>query len=226
MLKDMYNHTATHGGLLARTFLVTEQGEFRPSNALLKENDKTSSYNNLKDKLQTISTLKGKVHFTQEAINIYEPWYNDFRMSYRGRDKGGVAGRMHTGVLKLAMILAANENELEIRGKHIQEAIHECIILMPNYNSFIMSAGKSNISEAGAILLLDLQKAKATDYCLDKREILRNHWQDFDIETLDKLVATLEEGGMIKSIIAHPTIYYQLTPRALEILGKGKEQKA
>lgn len=218
MLKNFYNHTAAHGGLLARTFLVTEQGEFRPSNPLTRKIDKTESYKNLVTKLRAIERLRGEFLFSEEAINKYDPWYNQFRMSYRGKDKGGVAGRMHTGVKKLACILAANELSLELKQHHVEEAIHECLILMPNYNSFIMSAGKSDIADAGTILLIDLQKAPG--YTLDRRQILRDHWQDFDVETLDRLAATLEESGYIQSTMAHPTIFYTLTPLAITKLGK------
>jgi hypothetical protein len=218
MIKGVYDQRATQGGLLARTFLITEQGEFRPSNALMRKVDMTESRKKVADALKAISQLQGEILFTDEAIKVYEPWYNEFRTAYRGRDKGGIAGRMHTGVKKLSCILAANDMELTVRGRHIEEAIHECLILMPNYNEFIMASGKSDISAAGAILITELQNA--TDFCMDKRLILRKHWQDIDIETLDKLTATLAEAGMIDIMVSHPTMFYRLTARALEMLGK------
>lgn len=218
MIKGIYDQRATQGGLLARTFLVSEQGEFRPSNSLMRKIDMSFTRKKVADELKKISQLQGEILFTEEAIKVYEPWYNEFRMSYRGRDKGGIAGRMHTGVKKLSCILAANDLELTVRGKHIEEAIHECLILMPNYNSFIMASGKSDISAAGATLLTELQQA--TDFCMDKRLFLRKYWQDIDNETLERLAATLSEAGMINIIVSHPTMFYQLTHRALEILGK------
>ncbi len=133
-------------------------------------------------------------------------------------NKGGIAGRMHTGVKKLSCILAANDLSLEVRGKHIDEAIHECLILMPNYNSFIMGSGKSDISAAGALLIGELQGA--TDFCMDKRLILRKHWMDVDNDVLEKLAGTLAEAGMLTIIVSHPTVYYRLTDKALEMLGK------
>ncbi len=129
--------------------------------------------------------FKVNLYLGEEAINVYDPWYSKFRMTYRGKDKGGVVGRMHTGVKKLACVLAANEGTMVLKKYHIEEAIHECLILIPNYNQFIMSAGKSSMSEAGTLLLMSL--LKATDYCLDKKMVLREHWQDIDLETLDKL---------------------------------------
>jgi hypothetical protein len=218
MLKSIYDARATQGGLLARTFLVTEQGEFRPSNALMRKTDMTESKKVVASELKKISDLRGEILFTEEAIKVYEPWYNEFRMSYRGRDKGGIAGRMHTGVKKLSCILAANDLSLEVRGKHIDEAIHECLILMPNYNSFIMGSGKSDISAAGALLIGELQGA--TDFCMDKRLILRKHWMDVDNDVLEKLAGTLAEAGMLTIIVSHPTVYYRLTDKALEMLGK------
>lgn len=221
MLKNFYNSTATHGGLLARTFLITPSGEFRKSNSLLKHIDRSTSYKKCVDALKQLTQLGGEITFDETAQTEYDPWYEKFRMSYRNSDKGGIAGRLHTGVLKVAMILAANEESLIVRQRHIEEAISECIQLLPNYNEFIMASGKSTVSEAGAILLTDLQNAEG--YMLDRRIVLRNHWQDIDSEILDKLTQTLESAGMIQTIMNPPTIYYRLTTKALEILGKGKK---
>ena len=226
MLKNFYNHQATHGGLLARTFLITPAGEFRESNSLLKKVDKSIGYKRCVDSLSEISKLNGEIEFDETARNEYDPWYTKFRNSYRSGDKGGIAGRMHTGVKKLAIILAANEESLIVRKRHIEEAIIECITLIPNYNEFIMASGKSTIADAGAILLTELQNKD--DHCLDRRIVLRNHWQDIDAEILDKLAITLEQAGMIQSILSSTenTIYYRLTSKALEILGKGKTKEA
>lgn len=222
MLKNFYNSQATHGGLLARTFLVTPQGEFRRSNSLLKHVNRKKTYDECMTSLKEIVKLNGEVEFDNSAQSEYDPWYDSFRKSYRDKDKGGIAGRMHVGVLKLAMILAANEESLIVRKRHIEEAIAECISLIPNYNEFIMASGKSTVSEAGAILLTDLQNAP--EYTIDRRMVLRNHWQDIDAEVLDKLSVTLEQAGMITMVPYGNSIAFRLTPKALEMLGKGKTQ--
>lgn len=215
--RDLLTTKAIKGGLLARTFLITPN-EFRPSNSLMRHVDRSESLKKTQDLLFNISKLNGEFSFEEDAITEYEEWYAPFRMSYKDKhDSAGVVGRMHTGVLKLAMILAANEGELWVRKCHIEEGINECLSLIPNYNQFVMNNGNSNIREAGAILINDLLAAR--ENLLTRKELLRRHWQDFDAETLDKLVVTMEQAGMLVQIQSGNSFSYKLTKLCLETMG-------
>jgi len=195
LLKGVYTTSAINGGLLARTFLITPD-EFRESNSLMNIGDTKASYDNVLGKLRAISNLRGKFTFTETAWKEYESWYKPFRNSQKGKiDRTGVLGRIHTGVCKIAMILAANELSLEVDKQHIEIAIDICLKLLPNYNSFTLLSGKSDIAHAGALLIEDLKSAPS--HTMTRKMVIRKHWMDFDTETLDKLVIALSMAGLL-----------------------------
>lgn len=218
LLKGVYDSGAIFGGLLGRTFLV-KPNEFRQSKSLFDAVDGTKSIDNLYDKLLKIAGLKGEYIFTPDAIKEYEDWYFPFRMSYQKKpDKSGVSGRIHTSVIKLAMILAANYHHTEaiVTKPHMEEAIEEAMGIMPNYNQFLMAGGASPIAEVGSLVLGDLFEAK--NHTVSRKEILRRHWQSFDSETLGKLVDTLNEAGFIELMEIDGGIGYKMTKKCLETL--------
>lgn len=195
LLKSVYNSSAIGGGLLARTFLIVPD-EFRPRNSLRNVVNTDDGYNCLLKKLQQISNLKGEFQFTEEFWDEYDAWYVPFGNSLRGViDKTGVRARIHTGIMKIAMILAANDLTLSVTAKHCDLAIEACIKLLPNYTNFTLSSGKSDIASAGALLIADLKDAP--NYTMTRKVLMRKHWQDFNSEILDSLVTALETAELL-----------------------------
>lgn len=216
LLRGFYDNTAIKGGLLGRTFIILPN-EFRESNSLFQVSDKSESHKELVKSLSEISLLHGEFVVEPDAIREYESWYSPFRMSYKNKvDKSGVVGRLHTGVLKIAFILAANEVSLNVKRCHMEEAITECLALIPNYRSFIMTSGRSNISETGAIVLEELLSAK--DRKLSRKLLLREHWSNFDAELLDKAMVTLEQAGLVTTVVEGSEVSYQMTQKCVEIM--------
>lgn len=216
LLRDIYDTKAIFGGLLGRTFLV-KPDEFRAGNSLFDTIDSSQSLTALNSQLHEISKLAGEFTFTNEAKQVYEKWYIPFRDSYRDKkDKSGIAGRIHTGVLKVAMILCVNHtNALVIEGHHIDEAITECLALMPNYNSFVMAGGKAMDSEVGSIFLNDLHDAGGK---LSKRDFLSKNWTTTNIEQFDSLIVKLAQAEMIKEIMTQEGAEYQMTDKCKKML--------
>lgn len=221
MLKGFFDNTAIYGGLLARTFLIIPN-EFRPSNSLWETPEsleaRQKSYKNLAGLLKKIAELNGEFQFDEAAKQEYDEWYKPFRMTYKTKpDKSGVTGRIHTSVLKIAMIMAANELSLCVRKRHIEQAIEVCLSLLPNYNMFVMTTGNSTIKEAGAILLQELTDAPS--HTVTRKYIIQQHWAKFDAETLDKLVVTFESGGLITSVTqSNGEVSYVMTQKCMEIM--------
>lgn len=219
LIRSVFDIRANQGGLLGRTFLIVPD-EFRPSNSLMRTIDKSDSLRDVIFKLKEISTLTGGFYFSDEAIDEYESWYIPFRDSYKTRkDPGGVAGRIHTSIKKLALIIAANEMDPIIRRIHIEKAINESITLLPNYNSLILSSGKSTLAGAATTVLQDLSRAE--DCCLPRNRILANHAFDFDSETLDKITTTFQEAGFIEMSAASNEIWFRLTTKGKNMLKEG-----
>jgi hypothetical protein len=221
LLRDVYDIKATMGGLLGRTFLVVPN-EFRPANSLFRLDSKMLLMNldKLTDQLTRLSLLTGEFEVEEKAIEIYEDWYAPFRASYEKKpDASGITGRIHTSILKIAMLLGADEHEkLLITESNMRYAIQECLDLIPNYTRFIMASGKSSLSEVATVVLSAIYESK--NRTMERRIILQRFWNIFDqgAETLDKLITTLEQGGMIQSLMEDGGIKYKMTDKCVEVL--------
>jgi hypothetical protein len=214
LLKELYSLKAIKGGLLGRTFLI-KPNESRPANAFPTADEK--GFLALVDLLKEISLITEVFQFSQEARNFYVEWYRGFYEAAKKRnDPSGVFGRLHTNVKKLAVILSADGLSSTISKHHVEQAIDECLGLIPNYSSFMISSGKSTIAEAGAIILTELS-AKG---CVGKKQLIRDFWMHFDPEILDKTMAAFEISGLIKTQLIGSDISYALTDKGKEIMGK------
>jgi hypothetical protein len=215
LLKSVYDSNAVYGGLLGRTFLV-KPNEFRPPNSMLRGAavaDSDTPLSALIVALGDIAAVKGSVAFSEGAIADYESWYNPFRGSYRNKtDKSGILGRIHTSILKLSMILGVMDTlEPRVEKEHMEEAIELCLELLPNYEGFIMASGKSSIAEAGSIFLTELWTAK--DRQMSRRDFFTKYWMEVDKEVFDTLIQTLQDAGMVETIMGSGTnTCYKMTP--------------
>jgi hypothetical protein len=82
-----------------------------------------------------------------------------------------------------------------------------------------MSQGKSEIGQAGGLVITDLLSAK--DNLMSRKELIRRHWQDgVDGDMLDKLAVTLEQAGLIQQIQSKEGMFLKLSAVALEQLGQ------
>ncbi len=216
LLKEVYTQSAVSGGLLARTFVITPN-EFRPPNSLLETIDNAASLESLYEKLKKVAELVGEIQIEDKAKKIYNQWYEPFYKSLKGKgDKSGILSRLHMGVFKLSIILSANDLQSTVTSEHMEMAVEECMKLIPNYNSFMMVSGKSTVSEAGALFFEEIQKTE--NYCISRKVFLQKHWTAVDSEMFDKLVLTLETGGLIQSIMNGADMFYKLTEKALEVI--------
>lgn len=215
MLKDMFTAEVISGGFLARTCLVLPN-EFRPPNSLLRVDQEALKKS--KDKVITsllqVCKLYGEFKIEENAMDEYDNWYNPFRKDYnKKKETTGIIGRIHTTVLKVAMVLAANDLVQCIQKRHIEHAIEECVGLIPNYSVFSMHNAKTDIGKAGGIVVTDLLNAK--EHMLSRKAIIRANWQKFDTEMLDKAIIALEAAGMISQVVIKNETYFQLTQQAL-----------
>lgn len=214
LLKELYSIKAIKGGLLGRTFLI-KANESRAANAFPTADEK--GLIEITSLLREISLLRGIFEFTKESRQLYSAWYGQFYEQAKKRsDTSGVFGRLHTNVKKLATLLAANELSTVIENRHVEQAIDECLGLLPNYSSFMISSGKSTIADAGAIVLTEL----AAHGYVSKKQLIREQWMHFDPELLDKTITAFEISGLVTSNLVKSDISYSLTEKGKEIMGK------
>ena len=216
LLRDVYDGKAIFGGLLGRTFLV-RPNEFRPANSLFNVRTQEASLKILQELLGQFTKLHGEFEITIEAQRAYDDWYVPFRKSYEHKsDKSGISGRIHTSVLKLAMVICViRTNALIIEACHMQEAIKECVDLLPNYQGFVMSSGKSTIAEVAALLIEDIWQSRHKK--ITKAEFMGRYIHLFDFELCDKCITTLMQAEFIKMCLDEKSAEsYQVTEKCKE----------
>ncbi len=221
-LKEVYTNAAVYGGLLGRTIMV-KPDESRPANDLLEVDIAKYDFKILVDSLNKIKLLKGPVQINKDARELYRKWYSALYKSYKTvRDRTGVTQRMHTTVLKVAMVIAASKYSIEIKLDDMQEAIDQITALKSNYEVYAMSSGKSVIAEIGALLLNSLWEAK--DYTMARKEILRIHWNMMSAEDLDKVVETFLQAGLIEANMMNggsgSAMQYTMTEKCKKVFRK------
>ena len=227
MLRSMFDMAVVRGGFLARTLLVVPSA-FRESNSLMDmNNDKIEeSKQELIKTLRHISNLTGEFIIEREAKDEFTNWYKPFRKSYeKKKEASGIVGRIHTHALKIAMVLAANELEMRICKCHIEEAINDCLSLLPNYSIFTMSHGKTDLSQAGGLVVTELLQSPG--YKLSRKELIRKHWTNgVDADMLEKIVINLEAAGMAVQVQEGKNgLFIQLTKACLDMMNVGGAEK-
>lgn len=229
LLKEVYSMLAVNGGTLRRT-LIVKPDEKRPPNPLFESTEDAAkldpdrySIKELLSILVHISKLKGSITITKGAAEEYRKWYIALHSANGDApDPGGVKSSIHTAVKKLALILAlAHDLKMEIEQKHVAMAIDECMGLIPNYDSFVMSSGKGTLQDAGALFLQDLWVRG--NKSITKREFLGLHWGVVDDLMMERLEKTFEAAGYINVLFDGPQTIYTLTPKGKEIFNKKKE---
>jgi hypothetical protein len=136
-----------------------------------------------------------------------------------------VEARIHTGVIKLAICLAAAEEsffrEFLIEKRHIDVAIDMALALLPNYDILTMGTGKSTIADPMTLIIRCLLKSK--NHELTRRSLLRSNFGDLDVETLDKCVITMEQSGALQTLAVSNEPGYKLTERFVLEFSKRRE---
>lgn len=188
------------GGFIGRTLMVYEEKRNKINPLVYLDEPEDESLNQivtpeLLNHLQDISQVKGRFAWTQEAADIFIPWYNDWRKK-DWQDRTGTVHRMTDHVLKVAMCLSLSRRlDLKLMPDDIEEAINACLSLTINTKR-ITATGKHPLSQATRQILDYLYRAP--EYTLTRMRILQKGYGDFDSCDLDRIEQNLVERGAIK----------------------------
>lgn len=220
LLKRIYTEEALYGGLLARTFIISPD-ETRPGNTLWKDMEKTKEQMELAiapiiAELEPLTKLRGKVSFSKEAQEFYDTWYLNLRRNYIAKpDKTGVLARLHTGVLKIATLIAVDETKkIEVEITHVRRAIDDCISLLRGYELLVMKASNDR-AQIGGLFLGDLYEHNGQ---VERSDFLRRHFLEVTTDLLDEVTRRLQQAGLITvSANFAGEIQFNITDKGREI---------
>lgn len=223
LLRPVFNNRAIYGGLLSRCLIVYGD-RVRHRNSLMFEDARKYDPSGLQKLINDIGKLKGIFHISDDAKHYYDKWYNETCPQLENRaNRTGAEGRIHTNILKIAMILAAAEyRKLEIDVPILEKAIEKVQSLFVNYKRLTLGSGKSKDSDAKVLFLKILWSAGSErNYAATRREVVNRSWGDMSSEELDSIERNLLEGGLIKVEENKGGKKYSLTEESIQFFTKG-----
>lgn len=223
-LREVYDPRALYGGLLGRTFMIKPDETREPNSLMYMNLEGDYDKKRLTDLLEKIKKLNGPVTKTKEAAKYYDNWYRELYKKYKTHpDKTGVLQRMHTNVIKLALILSAANYSLEITEEIFAESISQCTSLRPNYELYVIGAGKSSLADIASKFLKELWESEK--HIIGRREFLGKYFTDITAEDFDKLLTTMQTGDIIELVVSGVEIKYKLTSKGIGIFQKHQEKE-
>lgn len=221
-LRDMFTKTDIYGGLVGRTIFIIED-KARHKNLGLDDKTTEKDWEELLSHLFYLSKLEGAVHFTPDALLAFQTWYNESDFTIN-ESKTGFEHRMHSHVMKLALILAASEEgfNLLIEEHHCLKAIDIISNLRPNYHKLVNTAtfDINNVRQAIKDITNILYTQPDEDFT--RAILLQKLHARIDAECFDKAMATLDQAGFINMTgITIPKYKLSLKGREI-ILGETK----
>lgn len=223
-LNEVIKTRDIQGGFIARTFIINATIK-NAKNSLVKRPDSELDMDALIEYLKEIARLRGGFIWSNGADELYDNWYNTF--DDQKEDITGTRARIHTSVLKVAMLLSLSKRlDLTLQPEDIEEALVACDTLIKDMNAVFMP-GRGSETDMGkkvAMVLTDLVNAK--DYTVSRQQLMTRHWGHLDAFSIDQVIETLMQPGLIKTRAdgnkASHTFYY-LTPEGLDAVRSVEE---
>jgi hypothetical protein len=197
---------AIGGGLTSRVIFVVEfkkrqkapllEDLVRPEDIALREF--------LKQDLEHVSLIQGKMTFSPEAKQMYIDWYNSLdedNPPIKDERFFGYFERKPTHVIKVAMLMSIAESDSRIiEVHHLAEALNLFTRTEKNMPHAFGGRGRSALAvDLERILLQIVQHWKAyPNTPIPKRIIARNNYRNCDPDSLRKILEQLELMGEIQ----------------------------
>ena len=214
LFQDVFKNAEIYGGLLARSFIISETRRKTKNSRMFDSLDEKDLYPLLVKHLRELARCKGPITLTNEAKIFYDEWY--LGIDDEKFDRAGVIARMHTGVLKVSILLAAaRENfKMTVQKYDVEQAIDWCTALVKNYKQVTIVSGKSDLANPINMILAELIREK--DHILQRRHLIQRLLGAIDTAILDRCVETLVEAEYIRVTQKQSAVAYELTKKFLE----------
>lgn len=213
------------GGFLARTHVIWEEVSPR-INTLVRADPNAMTpdrFSELSKELKEISEIKGEFLWTEEAADVYEPWYQSLRTT-KFNDKTGAVYRLGDTVLKVTMLLnLAGARDLRIRKDDLELAIEKCEECLGGVKKLTHSTGMSDQALAKRYVIKALLEAK--EFALPRARLLRALDGEVDMKTLNAILEEMDESGTIQAFRdSKKLVCYQLTTVAIQMYTKNIQE--
>ena len=188
--------TALRGGFVARTMIIFEESE-KCINPLTHAPKIRPNFEKLSERLIKISSLSGQFLWDDNAIKIYELWYEQLKRVQK-TDQTGTLNRLHDTVLKVAMCLSlADKDDLILEQHNIEEAILNCENNIAGMKRVFLGHGRHPMADANAMVMKIL--LNRAGHRVTRKSLLSQLYGIADAVDLDRIIDTLSQSGAIVS---------------------------
>jgi len=200
-IKESISLTAIGGGFTARIIFVYKE---TPEKFVLRT---THSKDHEKQKdlilhdLNECSKIQGCFLPNEDAWKLLEDEYMNFMTKspmHENKYLSGYANKRTTNLLKLCIIVAASyKDDLVVTAKDVKTAIN-ILTNVEQYMPKVMMAIASDDIGAAHAYITDIIKLKRE---IDRKMLLNMVHHRMNAQTLDSILDTLEQAGIIKRIV-------------------------
>lgn len=216
-IADNFTADMLGGGLLSRFIFL--RGEMsKEDNLYPRRNAKMRGVTmarlemrkTLINSLRELADIAGEVELTEEAYLWTEQWYEAIRNRIRSEGtaspEGGLLGRIHVHLHKLAIVIAASRRSLPTIGAgHMQEAWQHLQIVLEDARNVLGVVGQTKITSAARQIVTLLARAGP----METRKLFRLHfyqtmqWAQFEeaVECAVRAELVLEVKDVAKPLL-------------------------
>lgn len=208
-LKDAIPLQAMGDGFSSRVIFVYESKTPNPVPRPIRFAGFQETENHLIKQLQTISTLKGEVSLSPEAIELFDAEYMRFFKSkfYDDSQFEAYASRRDKHLLKVAMcLMAAEGSSMEISRHDLEGAL----ILLSDVEQHMGAVfDRITMTEVGSMTeRVYTMIHSAPDHVLGRPELLKKLSHKIGALELSKIIETLVQSRRIKQETMEGILYY------------------
>ena len=196
-LRSILPQEAFGGGFTSRVIFVVEDGKKQvvadPRIPIEVQQMRPA----LVHDLEMINSMAGEMTFSEEAMAIYAPWYEQQSKAPAIKDPhfAGYCERRAIHALKLSIIVSASRsNERLITGKDFQRALALLESVEPKMPRAFLGLGRAKYSEMTAQIFEYMKKSKRAT----QADILNKFDLDLDEYTLQLIMKTLSARKVIE----------------------------
>tara|TARA_R110000868_G_scaffold26587_4_gene102196 strand:- start:687 stop:1895 length:1209 start_codon:yes stop_codon:yes gene_type:complete len=200
------------GGLIGRTFVISEHKENR-LNSLMEKPLLSPNRQDIADGIKHLANIRGEFRMEDDVRVAFKTWYHKFRedVAPKLEDDTGTVGRIDDNILKLAMLIScARRADLIINIDDIQEAMKEILQLIAPTKKVTSNAKQNEVTAAEKRSIILKHLANCADFRDNKVNMLMRFTLKMDHEDLDKVVSFLEQARVLKSVRVGNEIWYEL----------------
>ena len=123
------------------------------------------------------------------------------------------------------MLLSLSDRlDLVITENHMNKSIVQVMQTLSSTKSMIVGEGKAEKAREAKIILNLI--SNALDHKMTRKQLLVRGFGDFDVNDLDRVMSTFEQGKLVKKWESGKDTWYKLTDTAITLLTKfEKEEK-